>query len=39
MCHRLCRTASAVPWNQSGLCSVCSAASTDTKAEEKMSNL
>ena len=35
----LWRTASAVPWNQSGLSSVCSAASTDTKADEKTSNL
>jgi hypothetical protein len=38
-CRRFWRTASAVPWNQSGLSSVCSAASTVTKAEEKMSNL
>jgi hypothetical protein len=28
-----------VPWNQSGLSSVCSAASTFTKADEKRSNL
>ncbi len=33
------RTASAVPWNHSGLSSVCSAASTVTKAELKTSNL
>ena len=35
----LWRTASAVPWNHSGLSSVCSAASTVTKAELKTSNL
>ena len=35
----LWRTASAVPWNHSGLSSVCSAASVVTKAELKMSNL
>ena len=33
------RTASAVPWNQSERSSVCSAAMTATKPEEKMSNL
>jgi hypothetical protein len=35
----LCRTASAVPWNHSPLSSVCSAAITVTKPDEKMSNL
>ncbi len=35
----LWRTASAVPWNQCGLSSVCSAASTVTNAEENTSNL
>src|SRR5574341_760258 len=35
----LCRTASAVPWNHSGLSSVCSAASTVTNAELNTSNL
>ncbi len=39
MCRMLWRTASAVPWNHSGLSSVCSAASVVTKAELKMSNL
>ncbi len=38
-CRMLCRTASAVPWNHSGLSSVCSAARVVTKAELKMSNL
>ena len=36
---RLWRTASAVPWNQEGFSSVCSAARMATKASEKWSNL
>jgi hypothetical protein len=39
MWRRLWRTASAVPWNQLSPSSVCSAASTETKPDEKMSNL
>ena len=37
-CRAACRTASAVPWNQSELSGVCSAASTSTKPPENMSS-